>query len=526
MKTTLIKIKALLITIGVVCYTEHVVAQSFQYTGGTASNIDELKKVKKVDNNIYFFGNHQIGGKTYMHLFKTDMNGIPIWNKSLQDTVYETAQELVVTKSKKLIIAGSSRKFIGPSTNTSDAYIGKVDLNGNVLWEKTYSLGGFETILHRLITTSDNGFAFTGGYYDLSNNYIGYLCKTDSNGVVQWCKEYNCINSLNFNSLEQMNNGDYLLAGSASIGFQMIDAIAMRVNSSGNPIWNNYLNYDASGTQNTELIYSHELTGGDLLLSGYSDYQGSGNTDLLVIRTTGSGTVVYDKFYGSSQLEWAYGANYDINTGKLFICGDATGFGNASQNDAIVTRIDSLGTFIDMRVIGDTSASQNSEKINSIAFSSNGYIGCGFIIDPTLNVDYYYVEYPTVGAGCDNYFNVLNTVNYTGTVQNASISAVAASMTLTGRTHTISSSISTSSICLSLSTGLTEYRLNGVQLYPNPSRDRLHVHGDGSFELYNIDGQLVSEGKIENETIDLKTLTSGIYYLKLNTNVYKIIKQD
>lgn len=530
MKTKTIKMMALLFAMTTIALTQSLKAQSFQYTGGTASNIDELKKVKQIDNNLYFFGNHQLGGKTYMHLFKADMNGNAIWNKSLQDTVYETAQDLVATKSKKLIVAGSSRKFVGPTNNTSDAFIAKFDLNGNVLWQKTYSVAGFETLLHKIITTSDNGFAFIGGYYDMSNNFKGYLCKTDSNGVVQWCKDYSSSTALNFNSIEQLSNGDYMIAGSASIGFQMIDAIALRVNNTGSLIWNNFLNYDAFAPQNTELLYSHELASGDVLLAGYSDYQGSGNTDLLVCRITGSGSVVFDKFYGSSQIEWAYGANYDTNTGKLFICGDATGFGNVTQNDAIVTRIDSLGTFVDIRVIGDTSSAQYSEKLNSIAFSGNGYIGCGWQIDPTLNVDYYYVKYPTTGSGCDNYFNTLTTTNYTGTVQAATVNAASVSMTLTGRTHTIASSISTNSLCLSIGTSVIEHEQNEVELYPNPSIGFIHIKGitNGIYKIYNLVGENVLEGKIESSKteIDISDLANGIYYLQLETRLHKIIKQE
>ncbi|HEY0091657.1 MAG TPA: T9SS type A sorting domain-containing protein, partial [Flavobacterium sp.] len=73
-------------------------------------------------------------------------------------------------------------------------------------------------------------------------------------------------------------------------------------------------------------------------------------------------------------------------------------------------------------------------------------------------------------------------------------------------------------------------------LYPNPAVDVLHVKGSGSIEvksvsLYNTMGQLlmVISGTTADSTINVSTLKTGTYFLKINSTkgstVSKFIKE-
>lgn len=72
---------------------------------------------------------------------------------------------------------------------------------------------------------------------------------------------------------------------------------------------------------------------------------------------------------------------------------------------------------------------------------------------------------------------------------------------------------------------------NDILLYPNPFNTNVFVYASktSSFELFSIDGCLIKDGIIiENSltSLDLSFLKRGVYIIKMNNEVFKIIKMD
>lgn len=71
---------------------------------------------------------------------------------------------------------------------------------------------------------------------------------------------------------------------------------------------------------------------------------------------------------------------------------------------------------------------------------------------------------------------------------------------------------------------------NKISLFPNPVKNILYISADEkkeyNFEIYNELGQLVKSGKFENKQINISSLISGIYLIRINNSeaVMKIIK--
>jgi hypothetical protein len=81
-------------------------------------------------------------------------------------------------------------------------------------------------------------------------------------------------------------------------------------------------------------------------------------------------------------------------------------------------------------------------------------------------------------------------------------------------------------------TDITAGKLH-VRIYPNPTSTKLHVkfssQETADYVIYNIMGQVLQQGKLqETSVIDVESLASGMYYLKIvgkeNTTV-KFVKQ-
>jgi len=71
---------------------------------------------------------------------------------------------------------------------------------------------------------------------------------------------------------------------------------------------------------------------------------------------------------------------------------------------------------------------------------------------------------------------------------------------------------------------------NHISVFPNPAKDVLNITTSSNqkiiAQLFDINGKLQIKQAIEaSATIDLKTLTKGIYILKLNNNVQHITRK-
>jgi len=72
--------------------------------------------------------------------------------------------------------------------------------------------------------------------------------------------------------------------------------------------------------------------------------------------------------------------------------------------------------------------------------------------------------------------------------------------------------------------------INRIMLYPNPSKEFIQLSGltkSENYKIYNIIGSGIADGKVtNNEKIEIKNLTDGIYFLKFDDgNTLKFIKE-
>ncbi|NEN24471.1 T9SS type A sorting domain-containing protein [Cryomorpha ignava] len=68
--------------------------------------------------------------------------------------------------------------------------------------------------------------------------------------------------------------------------------------------------------------------------------------------------------------------------------------------------------------------------------------------------------------------------------------------------------------------GIKEYKNSGFAIYPNPVKDYIHVETPfperAQITLYDMQGRMVLETKLQSETISLKKMNPGIYLVKIS----------
>ena len=97
----------------------------------------------------------------------------------------------------------------------SDAFLTKIDGNGNMVWFQ--DLDG--SIGHSVQQTDDDGFIVAGVFETVSSLRDLYLVKTDSEGNVEWSLNYDDQHWEVGYSVVQADDGNYVVCGSYSTNF-------------------------------------------------------------------------------------------------------------------------------------------------------------------------------------------------------------------------------------------------------------------------------------------------------------------
>ncbi len=209
------------------------------------------------DGDITF--NH---GSKDAWLVELDNNGNLVWQKSYGGSLQDEAKAIFLTNDDGYIIAGSTYSNNGDvsgnhSTYATDIWILKLDLHGDIQWQKC--LGGSNTdIASDIKQTDDGGYIVLGTVMsddgDISDNNGGYdywIIKLDQNGNIEW---ENAIGGLTNDYSKEIliaSDNNYIVVGEAGTGGDVgevyggHDIWLARLDFNGNMISEN--NYGGSG---------------------------------------------------------------------------------------------------------------------------------------------------------------------------------------------------------------------------------------------------------------------------------------
>jgi hypothetical protein len=154
-------------------------------------------------------------------LYKLNSSGDVQWRKIVRD--WFTANNIVQTRDGGYEISGAWNTYgsgYGPGNPiiyASGPALIKTDSEGNVQWVKNYSSStpNLGTVALSQIQTSDGGTASIG-QGNIEQNVQGSIVKTDSNGNVQWIKNFTSleqVGTLTLSSLIETSDGAILAIG-------------------------------------------------------------------------------------------------------------------------------------------------------------------------------------------------------------------------------------------------------------------------------------------------------------------------
>ena len=181
------------------------------------------KGILTVDDYYLVVGNSQQDGESFAWLYKVDEQGNLLWNKTF--TGGFTVNDVTQTADRGCAIAGSWK---------TDFWLAKVDSNSNLQWSETYSYGGTfdEHYVSSVAKTKDGGYVLAGaGDWQASGGLVPWLIKVNSQGHEQWSLPYGHMQYNGFSSVVQADDEGYVVALS-------FIADLLKMDSSGSEQWN------------------------------------------------------------------------------------------------------------------------------------------------------------------------------------------------------------------------------------------------------------------------------------------------
>ena len=322
------------------CNTANIPTIEWQKTIG-GNDTTAINSVQQTTDGGYILAGYKYNsqnGSDYW-IVKLNSNADIKWEKTYGGSNTDRAYNIQQTIDEGYIVAGYTKSNDGDISNNyglTDAWILKLNPNGDTIWQKTYGGSNYE-VVNSIKQTTDGGYIIVGhtksNNGNISNNQGGYdawIIKIDANGNLKWTKTFGGTNGDIANDVQQTINGEYLIAGYTF--------------SNNGDITNNY-----------------------------------GNADWWVIKLQANGNLSWQKTYGGSKNDYA-NCIQKTNDGHYIIAGytfssdgDVTNLDG--NKDAWIIKIDDLGNILQQTTVG----TNGSEDANSILQThDNNFLIAGY----------------------------------------------------------------------------------------------------------------------------------------------------
>ncbi|MBL0048102.1 MAG: hypothetical protein IPP32_08420 [Bacteroidetes bacterium] len=285
------------------------------------------------------------GSYSYTDIFitKFSSNGSFLWAKKIGNAFDDKIFSCALDSNNNIYSVGYTGGIVdfdpGPgiysfnTLKTQQAYILKLDSNGNFVWVKQLP-SSLHSYARAISISPDNMLNVTGTFSDTtvfdSSTLISYatgiydifVCKINSNGAFRWLKQIGSTNPKNLRRLTTDQYGTIAMAGFltgtcdfdpgpgiANLIAQSYDGLICKFDSSGNYISANLIGSNSTGSLFTENCYDISYdSNSNLYVTG--NFMGTADFDF--------GPVNYMMSADTSNLGDSYISKYD-SSGEFYV---------------------------------------------------------------------------------------------------------------------------------------------------------------------------------------------------------------
>jgi len=301
--------------------------------------------IKTSDNKLLIVGQREVIGKFIREAWavKLDAYGNKIWEKTFSGIGYAYANSIIQSGDNGFIIAG----YTEPQDSYKDeAWIIKIDAMGNKVWEQKYSIDD-DLFINSIIRTKDGGLCAVGyTYLKGSNGYTdAWIIKLDKNGNKIWEKFYGGKHNDKFDSVVQTKDGRFYVVGPTYLdNVDDYGAWIMALDRNGNKIFEK--------TYRKTVLYSIIQTKDNGLIAVGYKYSKKSHSDGWIIKLNRNGNKIWEKTYGGSQEDQFRKIIQTKDNGLIAVGHTSSGFSGVwvikldkNGNKIWETTLDTKGSF-------------------------------------------------------------------------------------------------------------------------------------------------------------------------------------
>jgi hypothetical protein len=165
-------------------------------------------------------------------VLKLNSAGETQWQKTYGNSCVDANFSIQQTQEGGYIMASVSLTF---GAGYTDIWIVKLNPNGEIEWQKTYGGSGFD-LAHSIQQTQDGGYVVAGwtGSFGAGDK-DAWVLKLDANGEIEWQKTYGGSGFDLAHSIQQTQDGGYVVAGwTETFGAGNMDVWVLKLDANGN----------------------------------------------------------------------------------------------------------------------------------------------------------------------------------------------------------------------------------------------------------------------------------------------------
>ena len=369
------------------------------------------------------------------------------------------------------IITGTTED---PGAGDDDVFVLKISDDGTELWNEIYDGGTQDDDGANYITEIEGGTYLICGYsYDGDFSDM-WLFEITDDGAFEGENFYGLNGNDEATCVIEVGDGTMVIIGQSFDDVNDdLDGVLIKTDDEGEEDWAYYTTGTADEIFNDFIIDDN----GDYLIVGAEEDELNGDYDLLLEHVSEDGSTLlysytFDYDGGDDEAYRIYSDGIDF-----FIAGYVEDVDNGDV-DAYLALIDvSTGDIIGDVLYGDI---YDDEFYDFDITSDNGFICIGYQeVDESGNTDVYLVK-------TDDNGDVLTEIT------------------------------------------LLQSNDVNIKIYPNPVSDFLKIETSldniTSYTIESLNGQTIQQGKV-NSTIDVSSLSKGVYFIKINTNDNLFVKK-
>lgn len=371
------------------------------------SNVDwAYKALQTADGGYVLIGFIELmrkdaSGKDYMDrdalVMKIDKSGEVQWQKKFGGTRYDYIWDIQIDANGEYITAGTSRSNDGTVSGNHgayDAWVLKIDANGNILWQKCFGGSDMDNAIS-IEKTADQGYVLAGNTRSNNKDVRGnhgdhdfWIVKLDKDGKIQWQK---CLGGTKMDYLrivQPTRDGGYI-----AVGYTQSNNGDVKGNHGNSDYWVVKLDKDGKiqwqkclgGNNEDAALRVRQTADEGYIVAGYTrsndgDVTGyHGKQDAWLVKLDAKGNVQWQRCLGGSQddvftnvLETADGGYIAVgNTSSS----DGDVSGTRASNDFWIVKLDAVGKIVWQKCLGG-SGDDGAWGIQPTA--DNGYIVVGY----------------------------------------------------------------------------------------------------------------------------------------------------